>query len=130
MAAALVCAGLEMNKIHGGIVTNFGADLFGTMWFYAILRLRRSDRSSRSWADSPASVAAVTFGLGTASEIAQRFGLLRGTYDVFDIVTFALAVVACATLEYLIGPFRAPQRGAAAVALISDSRREAGYPSI
>jgi len=130
MAAALVCAGLEMNEIHGGVVTNFGADLFGTMWFYAILRLRRSDRSSRGWAESPASVAAVTFVLATASEIAQRVGLLRGTYDVFDIVTFALAVVACATLEYVIGPFRAPQRSAAPVALTSDSRREAGYPSI
>jgi len=130
MAAALVCAGLEMNEIHGGVVTNFGADLFGTMWFYAFLRLRRSDRSSRGWAESPASVAAVTFVLATASEIAQRVGLLRGTYDVFDIVTFALAVVACATLEYVIGPFRAPQRSAAPVALTSDSRREAGYPSI
>jgi hypothetical protein len=127
MAAALVCAGLELYHVHGGIVTDYGADLFGTMWFYAIIRLRRSDRFSRGWAASPASVAAVTFVLGTASEIAQRVGVLRGTYDVFDIFTFALAVIACATLEYVIGPFRAPERRAAPAALTSDS---VGSPGI
>jgi len=49
-AAALVCAGLEMYHVHGGIITSYGADLFGTMWFYAIIRLRGSDRPSRGWA--------------------------------------------------------------------------------
>src|SRR3954469_6784738 len=113
MAAALVSAGLEMSHVHGGIITSYGADLFGTMWFYAIIRLRGSDRASRGWAASPARVAAVTFALGAASEVAQRLELLRGTYDVFDIVTFALAVSACATIEYVFGPFRAPERSAA-----------------
>jgi len=58
----------------------------------------------------------VTFALGAASEVAQRLELLRGTYDVFDIVTFALAVSACATIEYVFGPFRAPERSAAPAA--------------
>jgi len=109
MAAALVCAGLEIYHVHGGILTDFGADFFGTAWFYAILRLRWSDRPPPAWASSPARVGAVTFVLGTASEIAQRVGLLRGTYDVLDIFTFALAVIACITLEHVIGPFRAPE---------------------
>ena len=110
MGPALVCAGLEISRVHGGVVTDYGADLFGTAWIYTAFRLRPSGRFPWRWLASPVRVAGVTFVSGTASEFAQRAGLITGTYDPFDVLTYALALAACLVLERVLGPFVLSQR--------------------
>ena len=106
MPLALLCAGLELGRVHGGIVTNYGADLFGTAWVYSVIRLKRTDSHPWRWAASPISLALAIFAVGTASEYAQRLHLISGTYDPADILTFGVALVACVALERLVGPLR------------------------
>ena len=119
MAACLVCAGLEMAHVRGGILTSYGADVFGTAWFYATFRMCGTNIFRRGRPASMSVAAPLTFALGTASEIVQRAGLIQGTYDPFDILAFALAVMASVTLDYAFGPFVAVQRGVAAADVTS-----------
>jgi len=125
MVPALVCAALEMARIHGGIVTSYGADLFGTAWIYTALRLRARRTLPWRWLASSSIVAVVTMVGGIASEFAQRANLLAGTYDPLDIVTFALALLACVVLERVLGPFVIVPRSTARVEASSES---AGSP--
>jgi uncharacterized membrane protein len=119
MLPALLCAGLELDRIHAGVVTGYGADFFGTAWAYVIIRFRRTDRFPWRWAASQVYVAAAVFAVGTASEYAQRLHLISGTYDPFDILTFAVALVACVVLEHSLGPFASSERSPARAEITS-----------
>jgi hypothetical protein len=110
MVPALLCAGLELSRVHGSLATDYGADLFGTAWAYVIIRFKRTESFLWRWATSPVYVAAAVFAVGAASEYAQRLRLISGTYDPFDILTFGLALVACVVLEHSFGPFAISDR--------------------
>ena len=94
IATALVVGGLEMYRVRGGLLTDYGADLFGTAWLYAMTRLGRTIlQRGRMMAAAPAGL--LIFAVCTASELGQRLGLVPGRYDPWDIVTYALAILLC-----------------------------------
>ena len=102
MAAALSIGVLQMNRIRGGLITDYGADLFGTVWLYAMFRQGRTifQRGRRLSAGN----AAVLVFLGcAASEFAQKLHWLPGVYDAFDILAYALAVAGCFALDGIFG---------------------------
>ena len=83
-----------MYRVRGGLLTDYGADLFGTAWLYAMTRLGRTIiQRGRVMAAAPAGW--LIFALCTASEFGQRLGLVPGRFDPWDIVTFALAILLC-----------------------------------
>jgi len=103
MAAALSIGVLQMYRVRGGLLTDYGADLFGTFWLYAMARQGRTifQRGRRL---SAGSAAGLVFLGCTASEFAQKLHWLPGVFDPFDILTYALAVAACFALDRIFGP--------------------------
>jgi hypothetical protein len=110
MSSALLIGGLQMFHIRAGFLTNYGADLLGTAWLFAMTRLGwtvvQGGRPTSS-----ATAAAVIFVLCSVSELGQLVRLVPGRYDPYDIGAFALAIGACLALERILGPFVALQPG-------------------
>jgi hypothetical protein len=109
MISALAVGALEMYRVHGGLVTDYGADVFGTAWLYAMTRLGRTV-FQRGRTVSPETAATVVFLLCAASEVGQRLHLVPGTYDSYDLLAYLLSVVACCFIDRRILPFVAPSR--------------------
>lgn len=103
---SLVIGGLQMYRVHAGVLTDYGADVFGTLWLYAMVRLGRTV-VQRGRTVQPVPTAAVVFGLCTLSELGQLVGIVPGHYDPFDIVAFLAAVAASVVIERWMGPFAA-----------------------
>jgi hypothetical protein len=91
---ALAVGALQMYHVHAGLLTDYGADLFGTAWLYAMARSGRTI-FQRGRVISATSAATIVFGLCTISEFGQRMHLVPGRYDPYDIATYAVAVLAC-----------------------------------
>ena len=91
---ALAVGALQMYRVRGGLLTDYGADFFGTAWLYAMTRLGgtviQRGRSLGAW---PTGL--LIFALCTLSEFGQRLHLVPGHYDPLDILTYALAILAC-----------------------------------
>ena len=93
-----------MYHVRAGVLTDYGADVFGTAWLYAMTRLGRTV-VQRGRTVQPVPTAAVVFGLCTISEFGQLVGIVPGRFDPFDIVAFLAAVVASVAIERWVGPF-------------------------
>ncbi|HET7041999.1 MAG TPA: hypothetical protein VFI13_08260 [Gemmatimonadales bacterium] len=103
MATALLVGALQMYRVHGGLLTDYGADLFGTAWLYAMVRQGRTV-VRRGRILTPEVAAALVFAGCAASEFGQRWHLVPGHFDPMDLLTYALAVVACAFLDRTLLP--------------------------
>ena len=80
IVAALAVGALQMYHVHGGLLTDYGADAFGTAWVYATMRLGRSiiqRGQSASAGRSAIVVFSVVHGLGVRTARAHRAGPLR-----------------------------------------------------
>lgn len=106
MLTALVIGGLQMYRVHAGILTDYGADLFGTAWLYAMVRMGRTV-VRRGWILRPEVAAAFVFAGCAASEFGQRWHLVPGRFDPYDLVTYALTVLVCAALDRTLLPMAA-----------------------
>ena len=42
MTTALAIGALQMLRVRGGVITDYGADVFGTAWLYAMFRQGRT----------------------------------------------------------------------------------------
>src|SRR5262245_8352318 len=104
MCLALCIGALQMYRVRAGFVTNYGADLLGTVWLYAMTRLGWTV-VQRGRAASAGAAALIVFALCTLSEFAQRWRFLPGRYDPYDILAFGVAVGASLGLERVAGPF-------------------------
>jgi len=104
MCLALCIGALQMYRVRGGFVTNYGADLLGTVWLYAMTRLGWTI-VQRGRATSGGAAALIVFAMCTLSEFAQRSRFFPGHYDPYDILAFGVAVAASLGLERVIGPF-------------------------
>src|SRR5262245_12954671 len=104
MCLALCIGALQMYRVRAGFVTDYGADLLGTVWLYAMTRLGWTI-VQRGRAASGGAAALIVFALCTLSECAQRSRLFPGRYDPYDILAFGVAVAASLGLERVIGPF-------------------------
>ena len=109
VTAALLVGGLEMYRVHGGLLTDYGADLFGAAWLYAMTRLGRTIVQRGRTLDAGRTGIAI-FALCALSELGQRVHLVPGRYDPWDIVTYALAILACWAVEWA-SPFVAAEAG-------------------
>jgi hypothetical protein len=98
MTAALCIGALQMFRVRGGFITNYGADLVGTAWLYAMFRQGRT-RIRRGYVMAPGTTAAFVFLACAASEFAQRFHFIGGTFDPWDLVAYAVSVVVCYGLD-------------------------------
>jgi hypothetical protein len=96
--AALAIGALQMFHVRGGFVTNYGADLFGTAWFYAMFRQGRTIFQRGRPLGAAASASAVFAGCA-AFELAQRIDLFPGVFDPLDLAAFAGSVLACYALD-------------------------------
>jgi hypothetical protein len=100
---ALGVGALQMLRVRGGFLTDYGADLFGTAWLYAIFRqgkglVQRGRPLSRDL------TAALVLAGCVGSEFGQRFGVVPGRYDPYDLAAFVAAVLACYAVDRWIHP--------------------------
>jgi hypothetical protein len=110
LAAWVCCAALVMNRVRGGFVTNYGADLTQPAWLYIVVReLPRPGANSvlhRIIGSRPETAALVIFVAGTLTEVSQLYwpaGLFSGRFDPYDLVAFASGISACYIVDkYLI----------------------------
>jgi hypothetical protein len=103
MTAALCIGALQMCRVRGGPLTNYGADLLGTIWLYAMFRQGRTI-VARGRSVSAAGAAGFVFLGCTISEFAQRSHWLPGVYDPLDVLTYAVAVTASYMSDRTWGP--------------------------
>ena len=100
---ALSIGVLQMYHVRGGLLTDYGADLFGTVWLYAMFRQGRTIFQRGRHLTAGGAAGFVFLGC-TASEFAQKLHWLPGVYDPLDILTYALAVTACFVCDRIFGP--------------------------
>src|SRR5262245_41654710 len=118
MCLALCIGALQMYRVRAGFVTNYGADLLGTVWLYAMTRLGCTV-VQRGRAASAGAVGSIIFSLCTLSEFAQRSQFLPGRYDPYDILAFEVTLAGSVGLVRIVGPFVAPSTTKSAPALSS-----------
>jgi hypothetical protein len=93
VALALGVGALQMFHVRAGVLTNYGADIFGTGWLYAIFRQGKSLYPRREL--SPELTSAFVFLGCAASEFGQLWRVVPGTFDPFDLVAYGVTVLAC-----------------------------------
>ena len=98
MIAALAIGALQTFHVRAGILTNYGADVFGTAWLYGMFRQGRTI-FGRGRAMSAAATAAFVFIGCAVSEFAQALDPVSGVFDPLDLLAFALSVVACYVID-------------------------------
>ena len=98
ITAALTVGALQMCHIHGGLLTDYGADAFGTAWVYATMRLGRSV-IQRGRPASARYSAIVVFLLCLTWELGQRAHVVPGRFDPFDIMTYAVTLGMCWAID-------------------------------
>lgn len=106
VSLSLAVGALQMARVHGGWLTNYGADIFGTAWLYAITRQGRTFLRRATLA--PWQAAVIVFACCAASEFAQRAGVLSGVFDPLDLAAYAATVVACVVLDHALDFGRGP----------------------
>jgi hypothetical protein len=98
ISTALAVGALQMYHVHGGLLTDYGADVFGTAWLYAMIRLGRTIFQRGRTTDAP-TAAVIVFVLCVVSELGQRVHLVPGHFDPYDIVAYCVTVTACVGLD-------------------------------
>ena len=97
---------MHMWRIKAGLITNYLADVTFPPWYYMVIRSRtttgmKTPSALRRFSATPLRAAFSIFIAGVAYEFAQRFGLIEGTYDTWDIIVYAVVLSICLTLERL-----------------------------
>jgi hypothetical protein len=93
----VAAAAANMARIRGGFLTNYAADLFQPAWLYIVLR------EQRRWVGrSPETTGSLVLGGAVLTELSQFFwpnGVLRGTFDPWDLLAYAIGVGVCYAVE-------------------------------
>ena len=85
---------LQMNRVHLGVITDYGADVVCPALLFVITRQGRSVlRHLGMRPDRPAVIAAGVFWFSAAWEIAQRFHWIPGVFDPLDLLAYAIGVL-------------------------------------
>jgi hypothetical protein len=98
---ALAVGGLQMFHVRGGLLTDYGADLFGTAWLYGMTRSGRTILQ-RGRPVGAGSAAAIVFVLCVVSEFGQKLQIVPGRFDPFDIAAYSSGVLACFIIDYRV----------------------------
>jgi len=94
ITSALMVGALQMYHVHGGLLTDYGADVFGTAWLYAMTRqgLTIVQRGRPLGAGLSA---VIVFVLCAVSEFGQQWHLFPGRFDPFDLLAYAGTLLVC-----------------------------------
>jgi hypothetical protein len=99
-------AALSMNRINGGVLTDYLADLAFPPWFYIYIRGYSSKRGNipklvlvGTWFGQSSERASISiFLVGMLAEFKTLFwpgGPITGTYDPIDILAYATGLFLC-----------------------------------
>ena len=102
VTTALLVGALQMFHVRAGVLTNYGADVFGTAWLYAIFRQGKALYPRRVL--SPELTSAIVFIGCAVSELGQRWRFVPGTFDPMDLVAYGVAVAICWFVDRRIAP--------------------------
>ena len=108
MTIAIAIGAMQAYRIRGGWITNYGADAFGTAWVYATMRSGRTI-FLRGRSFGSIDTATIVFILCAASEFGQRWHLVPGRFDPYDLLTYACTLIGCVLLDHALGPFAVPR---------------------
>jgi hypothetical protein len=97
-------AAMNMWHVHGGFLTNYLADLAFPPWYYIVIRGQTTTGRKvpflLRWFGASAGRAAISILLaGTAYELGQRYRIIPGTFDLWDIFVYALGLGVCLIFE-------------------------------
>src|SRR5262245_52084930 len=98
ISTALAVGALQMYRVRGGLLTDYGADVFGTAWLYAMTRQGRTI-IQRGRQVSASTAALIVFALCALSEVGQRVHLVPGHFDSYDMVAYGMTVAVCFALD-------------------------------
>jgi hypothetical protein len=102
-ASSLAVGALQMFRVRGGFLTSYGADIFGTAWLYAMFRQGRTV-FQRGRTLPPGAAALGVFAGCAASEFGQRWHVIPGTFDPYDLAAFGASVGLCWLIDRRYGP--------------------------
>src|SRR5262245_7799333 len=99
----LLGAALTMNRVRGGFLTNYLADILFPPWYYIVARGLASRQGKgppllRWFGHSPERAAVSIYLVGVVSELSQIWwprGLFAGTFDPLDLVAYAVGLILC-----------------------------------
>ena len=105
-------AGLGMIHFHGGFLTNYLADLTFPPWFYIFIRGKTINKEViprlllvGTWfGRSPERTSISIFVIGVLTEVKTFYlphGLIAGTYDSLDILSYGIGLIACYLFDKL-----------------------------
>lgn len=110
MAISLAIGALQTFHVKAGWLTNYGADVFGTAWLFAMFRQGRTVLQRRRGGMSAGATAVFVFAGCAGSEFLQAFKLIPGVFDPLDLAAFAVTVVVCYALDRALDLGGPPQR--------------------
>jgi hypothetical protein len=106
----IVCAILDVNHIHAGLLTSYGADLTLPAWLYIVTRSldnpQRHSWLTRHVGSSPGLAASVLFLGSAATEVSQFYwpkGVFQGVFDWCDVLAYAAGILVCYCLDKRYG---------------------------
>jgi hypothetical protein len=97
-------AAMNMWHMHGGFLTNYLADLTFPPWYYIVIRgLSTTGKKPPfllRWFGVSAVRAAISILIaGVAYEMGQRYRMIPGTSDLWDVAAYAVGPVICLAFE-------------------------------
>jgi hypothetical protein len=106
----VIGAGLSMSRVNGGFLTNYLADLSFPPWFYIHIRglvtngknIPRLAFFGNWFGLSPERSSISIFMVGVITELKTYYwpgGPLTGTYDLVDIVAYAIGLLICYAID-------------------------------
>jgi hypothetical protein len=100
----IVGAGLHMWRVSAGFLTNYLADLTFPPWYYLVIRSQTTTgmttpRLLRWFGASPERTVLSVLVAGIAYELAQRWHLIEGTFDWWDVAVYGFGLGVCLIIE-------------------------------
>jgi hypothetical protein len=98
MTVALAIGALQTFRIRAGIVTDYGADIFGTAWLYGMFRQGRTVFQRGRGLRADTTTLLVFIGCAV-SELGQLVDLIPGVFDPLDLLAYGASVLLCYAVD-------------------------------
>ena len=94
LVTSIIVGALQAFRIDAGMLTNYGADVFGTAWLYALFRQGKTI-FQRGRVMGPEATALIVLAGCVGSEFGQKWNLVPGHFDAYDLLAFVVTVAIC-----------------------------------